>query len=49
VWQALEGFTDNVNFMAGSHLPVRNIAEVTTAVPTATHPRRSPSMSKARF
>jgi hypothetical protein len=36
--------TDSVNFMAGNlTAQVRNIAEVTTASPTATCRRRSPS------
>jgi HAMP domain-containing protein len=41
--------TENVNFMAGNLTSqVRNIAEVTTAVPAATCPRRSPWTCAAR-
>jgi len=44
-WQALEGFTDNVNSMAGNlTAQVRNIAEVTKAVANGDPRRRSLSM-----
>ena len=42
--------TDSVNFMAGNlTAQVRNIADVTTAVANGDFPRRSRSMSKAKF
>ena len=41
--------TDNVNLLANNlTAQVRNIAEVTTASPTATSRRRSPSTPRAR-